>query len=293
MIFFRSAFAKQASPSPTLINKESALSVRKQCELLGINRSSLYYRRVQPSKEEMLLKEHLMARIDYHHTNQPYMGTRKLSRLLKSEGLTAGRKLVRSLMAEMGLRAICPKPNLSKRDFKAGIVPYLLRGAHVSFPNQVWSVDITYIQMAHSHMYLTAIIDWYSRKIVGWSLSDTLDTKSVIEAVTSAIEAEGVPGIINSDQGTQFTSSEYKALLKSFGIRQSMDGKSRWADNIMIKRWFRSLKTEEIYPNEYSSPRELRIAIREYIYKYNFYRPHQSLDYRTPQVVFDSCFKAA
>lgn len=193
--------------------------------MLGISRSSIYYKKVEPSEEELLLKEQLMARIDYHHTRQPYLGTRKIAKLLNREGFKVGRKLVRSLMAEMGIRAICPKPNLSKRDYKAGIVPYLLSNAVISFPNQVWSVDITYIKMAHSHMYLTAIIDWYSRKIVGWNLSDTLDTAPVIEAMKSAVESEGSPAICNSDQGPQFTSDEYKSLLKSLGIRQSMDGK--------------------------------------------------------------------
>lgn len=151
-----------------------------------------------------------MARIDYHHTRQPYLGTRKIAKLLNSEGFNVGRKLVRSLMVEMGIRAICPKPNLSKRDYKAGIVPYLLSNAVISFPNQVWSVDITNIKMAHSHMYLTAIIDWYSRKIVGWNLSDTLDTAPVIEAMKSAVESEGFLAICNSDQGSQFTSDEYR-----------------------------------------------------------------------------------
>ena len=261
--------------------------------MLGISRSRLYYKRVEPSEEEIVLKEQIMARIDYHHTRQPYLGTRKLSALLKDEGFDAGRKLVRSLMAEMGIRAICPKPNLSKRKYKAGIVPYLLRNAVISFPNQAWSVDITYIKMAHGHMYLTAIIDWFSRKIVGWNLSDTLDTEPVLDALKAAVKAEGIPAIVNSDQGVQFTSDEYKKLLKSLGIRQSMDGKSRWADNIMIERWFRSLKTEEIYVNEYNSPRELRIAIGRYIEKYNNERPHQALEYKTPQTVFNSSFKAA
>ena len=261
--------------------------------MLSLNRSSVYYQKAGPSEEDILRKEQLMARIDYHHTLQPYLGTRKLSRILKDEGLDAGRKLVRSLMAEMGIRAICPKPNLSKRDFKEGIVPYLLRNAYVSFPNQVWSVDITYIKMVHSHMYLTAIIDRFSRKIVGWCLADTLETEPVLKAVTEAVKTAGTPGIINSDQGTQFTGDEYKSLLKTLGVRQSMDGKSRRADNIMIERWFRSLKTEEIYINEYNSPRELRRAIEEYVNKYNSIRSHQALDYETPQSVFSSCFKAA
>ena len=160
----------------------------------------------------------------------------------------------------------------------------------VSFPNQVWSIDITYIKMPHSHMYLTAIIDWFSRKIMGWELSDTLDTAPVLDAVRNAVEHFGTPAILNSDQGSQFTSAEYKALLKSLGIRQSMDGKSRWADNIMIERWFRSLKTELIYINEFRSPRQLRQAIRQYVSDYNTLRPHEALDYAAPEDVYLSCF---
>ena len=157
-------------------------------------------------------------------------------------------------MGEMGIQAIYPKANLSKRNFRETIVPYLLRNKAVSLPNQVWSIDITYIKMQHSHMYLTAVIDWYSRMIVSWNLSDTLDTGYVIQAVKDAVAAHGTPAILNSDQGCQFTSNAYKTLLRELRIRQSMDGKSRWADNVMIERWFRSLKTEEIYLNEYPNP---------------------------------------
>ena len=195
-----------------------------------------------------------MARIDHWHTQMPGIGTRKLVRQLKNEDFSVGRKLVRRLMGEMGIQAIYPKANLSKRDFRETILPYLLRNKAVSLPNQVWSIDITYIKMQHSHMYLTAIIDWYSRMIVGWNLSDTLDTGYVIQAVKDAVAAHGTPAILNSDQGCQFTSNAYKTLLRELRIRQSMDGKSRWADNVMIERWFRSLKTEEIYLNEYPNP---------------------------------------
>ena len=201
-----------------------------------------------------------MARIDHWHTQMPGIGTRKLVRQLKNEGFSVGRKLVRRLMGEMGIQAIYPKANLSKRNFREAIVPYLLRNKAVSLPNQVWFIDITYIKMQHSHMYLTAIIDWYSRMIVGWNLSDTLDTGYVIQAVKDAVAAHGTPAILNSDQGCQFTSNAYKTLLRELRIRQSMDGKSRWADNVMIERWFRSLKTEEIYLNEYPNPRALRKA---------------------------------
>ena len=162
----------------------------------------------------------------------------------------------------------------------------------MAFPNQVWSIDITYIPMPHGYMYLTAIIDWYSRRIVGHYLSDSLDTESVIYAVREAVKECGIPAIINSDQGSQFTSDTYKQLLKDLGIRQSMDGKSRWADNIMIERWFRSLKTEQIYPNEYDSPRALRKLINDYVDTYNSLRPHEALDYKVPDEIFYSCFAA-
>lgn len=240
--------------------------------------------------EEHLRREAIMARIDHWHTQMPGIGARKLVVQLKNEGFAVGRKLVRRLMDEMGLQAIYPKANLSKRNFRESVVPYLLRNKEVFFPNQVWSIDITYIKMQHGHMYLTAIIDWYSRMIVGWKLSETLDTACAIQAVKDAVAAHGIPGILNSDQGCQFTSNAYKALLKELHIRQSMDGKSRWADNVMIERWFRSLKTEEIYLNEYPSPRTLRKAIGAYIQQYNTVRLHQSLDYETPEAVYRSCF---
>ena len=227
-----------------MIRTSYELSVRRQCELLGVTRSTLYYEPVSEDEETRQRRETVMSRIDYWHTTMPFLGTWKIAAQLRGEGYAAGRKLVRSYMQEMGVHAVYPKPNLSKRNFKEAIVPYLLRNKVVSFPNQVWSIDITYIKMHHGHMYLTAVIDWFSRKIVGWTLSDTLDTRPVLEAVQSAVEHFGVPAILNSDQGSQFTSEEYKRLLKGLRIRQSMDGKSRWADNIMIERWFRSLKTD-------------------------------------------------
>lgn len=234
-----------------------------------------------------------MGRIDYWHTAMPFLGSRRLAKKLQEDGLSVGRKLVRRLMVEMAIYALYPKQNLSKRNFKEAIVPYLLRNKQVSFPNQVWSVDITYIKLNRRHMYLTAVIDWYSRKIVGWNLADTLDTTYVIQAVTVAIEENGFPGIINSDQGCQFTSCEYKNFLHEKHITQSMDGKSRWADNIMIERWFRSLKTEEIYVNEYTSPKALRSAIRKYVELYNTQRPHEALECATPGEVFSAAFAHA
>ena len=234
-----------------------------------------------------------MARIDHWHTQMPAIGSRKIAVLLREEGLTVGRKMVRNCMGEMAISAVYPKINLSKRNFKQATVPYLLRNYPVRFPNQVWSIDITYIKMHHSHMYLTAIIDWCSRKIVGWNLSDTLNTESVIAAVNNATATHGIPAILNSDQGCQFTSDEYKARLRELGIRQSMDGKSRWADNIMIERWFRTLKTEKIYINEYSSPKALRRDISDFIREYNEVRPHEALDYATPSSWYDSFLASA
>lgn len=274
-----------------MVQKNSKLSVRRQCQLLNINRSSLYYEPITPSEEEHDREEVIMAIIDEIHNDMPYIGSRRLVPMIKERGYNVGRKLVRRLMCTMGLRVIFPKPNLSKRNFKQQIVPYLLRNYNVIFPNQVWSIDITYIKLHKSHMYLTAIIDWYSRKIVGWNLSDTLDTDGVIAAVKDAVAIHGIPAILNSDQGSQFTSDEYKSLLKELGIRQSMDGKSRWADNIMIERWFRSLKTELIYINEFQTPRELRVGITEYIDTYNNKRPHEALGYSVPSKIYSSCFQ--
>ena len=260
--------------------------MRRQCELLGVTRSTVYYAPKQPDEASVERKEEILARIDFWHTTMPYLGTRKIAAKLQEEGYAVGRKLVRSYMQEMGIHAVYPRPNLSKRNFKEAIVPYLLRNKVVSFPNQVWSIDITYIKMYHGHMYLTAIIDWFSRKIVGWTLSDTLDTRPVLEAVQAAVERCGTPAILNSDQGSQFTSEDYKQLLRERHIRQSMDGKSRWADNIMIERWFRSLKYEEIYLNQYDTPRQLRESIRNYIYTYNFERFHLAIGDQTPASVY-------
>ena len=269
------------------------MSARRQCELLGITRSQLYYEPKEADLAASERREEILARIDYWHTMMPALGARRLRTKLKDDGYDVTRKTIRKYMEEMGICAVYPKPNLSKRDFQEGIVPYLLRNYVAQFPNQVWSIDITYIKMQKSHMYLTAIIDWHSRKIVGWNLADTLSTQPVLEAVRGAVEQFGVPSILNSDQGSQFTSEDYRQLLQELHIRQSMDGKGRWADNIMIERWFRSLKTEEIYPKEFRSPRELRKALKEYIRLYNCERPHQSLDNATPDQVFYACFASS
>jgi putative transposase len=275
-----------------LVTKSEELTVKRQCELLDVNRSSVYYEPKKPTPEEILREEHIKSRLDYWHTKHCWMGSRKLvKKLTQDDGITEiGRQLIRRYMQEMGIFAVYPKPDTSKPNKRHQKFPYLLRAKQIWLPNQVWAVDITYISLGRSHMYLTAIIDWYSRFIVGWALSDTLETAPVLEAMQQAIERYGVPAIINSDQGSQFTSGEYTQYLKSQGIRQSMDGKARWVDNVIIERWFRSLKQEEIYINEYRSPRELRLGIKEYIKTYNYERPHDSLENERPATVYSAIF---
>ena len=268
------------------------LTVKRRCELLGIGRWAAYQKPREPDPAALAFEEQLKRRIDYWHTLLPWAGARKLRKLLQGEdGLPVGRKLIRRLMDEMGIHAIYPKPKLSQSSKEHKKFPYLLRNKAINFPNQVWAIDITYVPMKTGHMYLTAIIDWHSRFIVGWELSDTLDTAPVIEALTQALEQYGIPSIINSDQGSQFTSDVYIGLLKANGIRQSMDGKARWVDNVIIERWFRSLKTEYVYINDYASPRELRAGIKAYVRDYNTIRPHQSWDYETPAAVYHSSFQ--
>ena len=263
------------------------------CELLGVARSSAYYTPRARSAEEVEREERIKKRIDSWHTRSPCSGVRKLRRLLREhDGLAVGRKLIKRYMDEMGIYAVYPKPSLSKPG-KEHKDPYLLRGMSIFLPNQVWAIDITYIPMEHGHMYLTAVIDWHSRYVVGWALSDTLEAAPVIKAVEEAIARYGTPAIINTDQGSQFTSDEYRALLRRHGIRQSMDGKARWIDNVIIERWFRSLKTEWVYINEYASPRELRTGIKEYVDDYNNLRPHQSHGYDTPAAVFNASLAAS
>ncbi len=234
-----------------------------------------------------------MSRLDYWHVEMPYLGARRLRSKLRDEGLIVGRKRIKSLMEEMGIFAIYPKKNLSKRNQKHKIYPYLLRNKHIFLPNQVWAIDITYIKMRHGHMYFTAIIDWCSRYIVGWELSDTLEAAPVLKAVQNAINSHGTPAIINSDQGSQFTGNDYTELLKTSNILQSMDGKARWVDNIRIERWFRSLKHEDIYINAYCSPRELKNGIKKYVQAYNYERPHESLGYACPADIYHGQFVAA
>ena len=263
--------------------REKKLSVRIAAVLLGLNRTSIYYKhRNNKSAEEELACKALIDRI---HTDNPSWGARQLSKQLRLQGFKAGRFRTMRFMREMGIDAIYPKMNLSKRQKKAQILPYLLKNVDIKRPNQAWSIDITYIPIKHGFLYLTAIIDWYSRCIVGWEADDTLDTRMVIQAVRKAFRI-AKPEILNSDQGCQFTSNEYKTFLLENHVLQSMDGKSRWADNIMIERWFRSFKYEEAYLTQYNNIREAREAIRIYVKKYNFERCHSAIGGVPPALVY-------
>lgn len=257
------------------------LSIKKQAELLSLNRSSLYYQPVLPSPEEIAIKH----RIDEIYTAFPFYGSRRITAQLRKEGFLVNRKAIQRHMREMGLIAIYPGPNLSRRNQEHRIYPYLLRNLDITRPNQVWGIDITYMRLVRGWMYLVAIIDWYSRFVVGWALDQCLATPFVLQAVEEAL-ARARPEIMNSDQGSQFTSPEYINLLQSAGIKISMDGKGRAIDNIFTERLWRSLKYEEVYLNEYSSPREARIGITRYLEFYNYRRIHQSLEYKTPAEVY-------
>ena len=263
--------------------REEKLSVRIAAGLPGLNRTSIYYKhRNNKSAEEELACKALIDRI---HTDNPSWGVRQLSKQLRLQGFKAGRFRTMRFMREMGIDAIYPKMNLSKRQKKAQILPYLLKNADIKRPNQAWSIDITYIPIKHGFLYLTAIIDWYSRCIVGWEVDDTLDTRMVIQAVRKAFRI-AKPEILNSDQGCQFTSNEYKTFLLENHVLQSMDGKSRRADNIMIERWFRSFRYEEAYLTQYNNIREAREAIRIYVKKYNFERCHSAIGGVPPALVY-------
>ena len=274
---------KKLSDLTTRVNLVRNLSTNKElpvstgAKLLGINRTSVYYGGIPVSEEELECK----SIIDHLHTDNPTWGARQMSAQLKLRGYQVGRRKAGRYMREMDITPIYPKMNLSKRMKQAKVCPYLLRNAVIDRSNQAWSIDITYIPMKHGFLYLTAIIDWYSRCIVGWDVDDTLDTTMVINACKKAFKV-AKPLIINSDQGSQFTSDKYIEFIRDNGIRQSMDGKSRWADNIMIERWFRSFKYEEAYLTEYANLKEAREAIGRYIYTYNFERCHQSIGNKRP-----------
>ena len=265
-----------------MIDADHELSLTRQAELLALSRSSLYYEPVPTSASDLAL----MRRIDELHLELPFAGSRLLRDLLQGEGHAIGRKRVRRLMRRMGISAIYRRQNTSRRHPRHPVFPYLLRGLVIDRPNQVWAADITYIPMARGFVYLVAVIDVYSRKILAWRISNSLAADFCREAVEEAIARYGAPEIFNSDQGSQFTSAAFVELLHRHRIRISMDGRGAWRDNVFIERLWKSIKYEEVYLHAYESVSEARAGIGRYVVFYNARRPHTALDRLTPDAVY-------
>ena len=260
-----------------------SLSVVNQCKLLGISRSGLYYQPVGIPEEELTL----MKLIDGQYLSTPFYGARRMALWLRKQGYKVNRKRVQRLMRIMGLKTIYQRPGTSKPAPGHKIYPYLLNDIKVTRPNQVWTADITYIPMARGFLYLVVIMDWYSRYVISWRLSNTLDAGFCVDALDEAIR-KGQPEIFNTDQGAQFTSEAFIGLLEQHGVRISMDGKGRYTDNLFIERLWRTVKYEEVYLKAYQDGRDARINLGNYFRFYNAERPHQSLGYRTPAEVYYS-----
>ncbi len=257
------------------------LSIRRQCELLGLNRATLYYRGVGESETNL----ELMRLIDEQYLRTPFFGSRNMTTWLRRQGNNVNRKRIQRLMRLMGLEAIYPKPRISQKGGDHRIYPYLLRNMKIVRPNQVWSTDITYIPMAQGFMYLVAILDWHSRFVLSWRLSNSLESSFCVEALEEALSWQR-PEIFNSDQGVQFTSCAFTSVLEEVGVAISMDGRGRVFDNIFVERLWRTVKYEDIYLKDYESVPALRRGLREYLDFYCYARFHQSLDNRTPWEVY-------
>ena len=265
-----------------------SLSMRRQCEILGINRSSLYYESVGPDSDDLAL----MRRIDELHLKLPFYGSRRVARELRSQG-SVNRKRVQRLMRLMGLVAIYQRPNTSKAAPEHIKYPYLLGGLTIDRVNQVWCTDITYIPLARGFLYLVAIMDWHSRAVLAWRLSNTLHADFCVEALEEALRRFGRPEIFNTDQGSQFTSNDFTGVLKKSQIKISMDGKGRCMDNIFVERLWRSLKYEEVYLHAYDNLVEARAGIRSYFEFYNSRRQHKALGHQTPARFYDGLVNEA
>ena len=263
---------------------EPALSIVAQCQLLKVARSTLYYRSVPLSAEDLTL----MRWMDELHLAYPFYGSRRLAAALRRDGWLVNRKRVKRLMRVMAMETIYQKPNTSRGHPDHKVYPYLLRGLVIDRPNQVWCADITYIPMAKGFVYLVAVMDWFSRRVLAWRVSISLDTSFCVEALQAALERYGQPDIFNTDQGVQFTSTDFVVELEAREVRVSMDGKGRYLDNIFIERLWRSLKYEEVFIKAYGSVAEARRSIGEWLTFYNDVRVHQALSYRTPREVFEA-----
>jgi putative transposase len=267
-----------------LIDRQHDLSIRKQCQVLAVTRSSLYY----APKGEKTENLEIMRIMDEHYLEHPTEGTIRIQDMLFALGFVVNHKRIRRLLRLMGLMAIYPKKNLSKLGLKKYIHPYLLKGLNINRPNQVWAIDITYIPMKNGFLYLTAIIDVYSRYIVGWGLSNTLEAEASLSVLKQAIREYGKPEIINSDQGSQFTCEQWTAYLKEQEILISMDGKGRAIDNIFIERFWRTLKYDYVYLHPAADGLELYQGIKQYIHYYNHELHHQGIDRRVPADLYQS-----
>ncbi len=258
------------------------LSVRRQCQLLNVARSGVYRPRPEPSADDLAL----MRRIDELYLEKPFYGSRRMTFELNEEGRRVNRKRVQRLMRLMGLEGLVPRPGTSKAAPGNKIYPYLLRGVAISEPNHVWASDITYIPMANGFLYLVAIIDWASRAVLAWRLSNTMDSAFCVEALQEALERHGRPRIFNTDQGAQFTSAPFTGTLEAAGIAISMDGRGRFMDNIFIERLWRSVKYEEVHLKAYADGREARAGIGQWMEFYNHRRPHQAMGNQRPMAVW-------
>jgi len=265
-----------------MIDQSHPLPVTRQCQLLNLSRSSVYYRPVGVTDEDL----RLMRRIDEMHLKRPFYGSRRIRDWLQDEGFTVNRKRVQRLMRQMGITALYPKANTSRPGKGHRIYPYLLKGLSIERANQVWAADICYVPMARGFVYVVAIMDWYSRKVMAWRVSNTMDTDFCVEALEEALRRYGAPEIFNTDQGAQFTSGAFTDVLKAAGIRISMDGKGRWVDNVFVERLWRSLKYEEVYLKAYETVADARQGMANYFRFYNRERRHQALNRQTPNQVY-------
>jgi len=265
-----------------MIDREHKLPLSRQSKILELSRSSLYYKAVPVNPRDL----EIMKLIDGIHLKYPFYGSRSIRDELQEQGYKIGRKHVRTLMKKMGIEALYRKPRLSKPHPGHKVYPYLLRGVEITRANQVWATDITYVPMAKGFCYLVAIMDWASRRVLAWRLSNTLDVSFCTEALEEAIMRYGIPEIFNSDQGSQFTSEAFTGILNANGIKISMDGRGRWMDNVFVERLWRSVKYEDVYLKAYDSIPATREGLKAYFKFYNSRRRHKSLDRRTPDIVY-------
>ena len=260
------------------------IPLRRQCQLVGVARATVYAQRkaAKPNAEDV----EIMNAIDALYTETPYFGSRRMTVCLRNMGFLVNRKRVQRLMRQMGLAGMAPGPHTSEPHPEHKVYPYLLRGLVIERPRQVWSTDITYIRLKQGFVYLVAIMDWYSRKVLSWRISNTMDTAFCIDCLEEALQRYGAPEIFNSDQGSQFTSEAFVGVLKAHDVQISVDGRGRALDNVFVERLWRSVKYEDIYLKAYAGVPELLIGLTEYFERYNTLRPHQSLGYATPDLVY-------